>query len=41
MPEYCNAKAEKERLEEKINEEKGEHKNAIKAHEKAKKEFFN
>jgi tetratricopeptide (TPR) repeat protein len=38
--EYCNAKSEKERLDEKIDEEMEEHKDAITAYEKAKKVFF-
>ncbi len=41
MPEYCNAKAEKERLEEKISTETNEHKDAILAHETTKRVFFN
>lgn len=40
MPEYCNAKAEKEHLEEKINDERKELKDAILAYEKARKAFF-
>jgi hypothetical protein len=38
-PEYCNAKDEKERLEEKIREETEQHKTAILTFESAKKKF--
>ncbi|BCB96563.1 hypothetical protein JZK55_14850 [Dissulfurispira thermophila] len=40
MSKYCNAKAEKENLEKKIEQEDNEHKDAIKAFETAKKAFF-
>jgi len=40
MQDYCNAKAEKERLEEKINNEMAEHKDAILDYEKTRKKFL-
>lgn len=40
LPEYRNAKADKERLEEKIEKEMGEHKDSILSYESAKKAFF-